>query len=163
VRWRSCCLICRSLLRMRLRIIVRRTMKRPKLFFPLTCVKRNLNRSLLLPRHRPSPGYRWVGSCITSFRACSAFTCVTTYGLAKSPSDLLHRRLRRLRCLHRRSDCYRVERSSSRAGLPPAVDQRLFTAHCNRVVTSEIALFSSGLPVIRQSPRGKHPMWSAEL
>lgn len=51
-----------------------------------------------------------------------------------SPSrlcDLLHRRLRRLCCLHRRSDCYRVERSSSRAGLSPAVDQRLFTAHHN--------------------------------
>jgi hypothetical protein len=31
--------------------------------------------------------------------------------------DPLHRRLRRLCCLHRRSDCYRVERSSSRAGL----------------------------------------------
>src|ERR1017187_3745809 len=39
--------------------------------------------------------------------------------------DPLHRRLRRLCCLHRRSDCYRVERSSSRAGLSPAVDQRL--------------------------------------
>src|ERR1019366_2442358 len=31
--------------------------------------------------------------------------------------DPFHRRLQRLRCLHRRSDCYRVERSSSRAGL----------------------------------------------
>src|SRR5437667_8588523 len=31
--------------------------------------------------------------------------------------DPLHRRLRRLCCLHRRSNCYRVERSSSRAGL----------------------------------------------
>ena len=39
--------------------------------------------------------------------------------------DLLHRRLRRLCCLHRRSNCYRVERSSSRAGLSPAVVQRL--------------------------------------
>jgi len=27
------------------------------------------------------------------------------------------------------SDCYRVERTSSRAGLTPAVDQRLFKAH----------------------------------
>ena len=44
-----------------------------------------------------------------------------------SPSHLcdpLHRRLRRLCYLHRRSDCYRVERTSSRAGLSPAVDQR---------------------------------------
>src|ERR1700741_415940 len=39
--------------------------------------------------------------------------------------DPLHRRLRRFCCLHRRSDCYRVERSSSRAGLSPAVVQRL--------------------------------------
>ncbi len=29
-----------------------------------------------------------------------------------------YRRLRRFRYLHRRSDCYRVERTSSRAGLP---------------------------------------------
>src|SRR5208282_319188 len=51
---------------------------------------------------------------------------------ACSPSrhcDPLHRRLQRLRYLHRCFDCYRAERTSSRAGLPPAVDQRLFTAH----------------------------------
>src|SRR5215470_8894276 len=52
--------------------------------------------------------------------------------------DPLHRRLRRLCYLHRRSDCYRVERSSSRAGLIPAVDQRLFTAHCKRLFTSTV-------------------------
>ena len=39
--------------------------------------------------------------------------------------DPLHRRLRRLCCLYRRSDCYRVERSSSRTGLHPAVAQCL--------------------------------------
>jgi hypothetical protein len=39
--------------------------------------------------------------------------------------DPLHRRLRRLCYLHRRSNCYRVERSSSRAGLSPAVVQYL--------------------------------------
>src|SRR5215472_7475725 len=55
--------------------------------------------------------------------------------------DPLHRRLRRLCYLHRRSDCYRVERSSSRAGLIPAVDQRLFTAHCNSDVTTTMPLF----------------------
>jgi hypothetical protein len=51
---------------------------------------------------------------------------------ACSPSrqcDLLHRRLQQLRCLRRCFDCYRVERTSSRAGLPPAVDHHLFTAH----------------------------------
>jgi len=41
-------------------------------------------------------------------------------------SDPLHRRLR---CLYRRFDCYRVERTSPRTGLAPAVDQGLFTAH----------------------------------
>src|ERR1035441_344498 len=39
--------------------------------------------------------------------------------------DPLLGRLGRLCCLHRRSDCYRVERSSSRAGLSPAVVQCL--------------------------------------
>jgi hypothetical protein len=49
-----------------------------------------------------------------------------------SPSrlrDPLHRRLRRLCCLHRPSDCYRVERSSSRAGLSSRCGPALFTAH----------------------------------
>jgi len=45
------------------------------------------------------------------------------------PSDPLHRWLRQLRCLRCRSDCYRVERTSSRARFPLAEDQRLFTAH----------------------------------
>jgi hypothetical protein len=38
---------------------------------------------------------------------------------AKSPSDSLHQRLQQIRCLHSCSDCYRVERTSSRAGLLP--------------------------------------------
>jgi AraC-like DNA-binding protein len=44
-------------------------------------------------------------------------------------SDPFHQRLQRLRCLCRCFDCYRVERTSSRAGLSPAEVQRLFTAH----------------------------------
>src|ERR1039457_2250071 len=80
----------------------------------------------MLHQRRPSPDNSWVGSCIISFVACSAFTRVTTCRLAKSPYATLYTGgLRRLCCLHRRSDCYRVERSSSRAGLSPAVDQRL--------------------------------------
>jgi AraC-like DNA-binding protein len=53
------------------------------------------------------------------------------YGLhlAESPCDPFHRKLRQLRCLRRRFDCYRVERTSSRAGVAPARVQRLFTAH----------------------------------
>ena len=85
----------------------------------------------LVPFHslRPSPKPGRVGSCISLFEACSAFTHVTACTLAKSPSDSLHRRLQQLRCLRRCFDCYRVERTSSRAGLTPAVDHHLFTAH----------------------------------
>jgi hypothetical protein len=80
-------------------------------------------------RRRPSPSERRVGSCVTLFEACSAFTRVTACMLTKSPCDPLHRRLQRLCYLHRCSDCYRAERTSSRAGLAPTVDQRLFAAH----------------------------------
>src|SRR5712692_7750120 len=59
----------------------------------------------------------------------SAFTKVTACTLAKSPCDSLHQRLQQFRCLHYCSDCYRVERTSSRTGLTPAVDHHLFTAH----------------------------------
>ena len=44
-------------------------------------------------------------------------------------SDTLSRRLRRLRCLRRRSDSYRPERSSCRVGIAPTEDPRLLTAH----------------------------------
>jgi hypothetical protein len=47
-------------------------------------------RSVLLHRLRPSPHNRQVGSCIISFVACSAFTHVTTYRLAKSPYATLY-------------------------------------------------------------------------
>jgi len=45
--------------------------------------------------------------------------------LAESLNDPLHRKLRQLRCLRCRLDCYRVERTSSRAGAAPAEVQRL--------------------------------------
>jgi len=66
----------------------------------------------LLPgsrRQRPSPYVRWVGSRIIRFEACSVFTRVTACLLAESPSDPLHRRLRQLRYLRHRSDCYWLE------------------------------------------------------
>jgi hypothetical protein len=54
------------------------------------------------------------------------FTQVMACRLAESPCDPLHRRLRQLRCLRCRFECfYRVERSSSRAGVSPAEVQRL--------------------------------------
>jgi hypothetical protein len=43
-------------------------------------------------RRRPSPDYSWVGSCIISFEACSAFTRVTTCRLAESPYATLSTR-----------------------------------------------------------------------
>jgi AraC-like DNA-binding protein len=70
--------------------------------------------------------------CNCFFGACLAFTHVTACTLAESPSDPFHRKLRQLRCLSRRFDCYRVERTSSRAGVSPAEVQRL----SRRTVTS---------------------------
>src|SRR5260370_36548463 len=67
-------------------------------------------------------------SCITIFEASLAFTQITACTLAKSPCDSLHQRLQQFRCLHRCSDCYRVERTSSRAGIPPLWTSA-FTAH----------------------------------
>ena len=83
-----------------------------------------------LHRQRPSLCNSQVGSCNCFFGACSAFTHVMACTLAESPSDPLHRKLRQLRCLRCRFDCYRVERTSSRAGVAPAEVQRLSTAHC---------------------------------
>ena len=78
-----------------------------------------------LHRQRPSLCNSQVGSCNYCFGACSAFTHVMACTLTESPSDPLHRKLRQLRCLRRRFDCYRVERTSSRAGVAPAEVQRL--------------------------------------
>src|ERR1017187_5090579 len=84
-------------------------------------------------RRRPSPDYRWVGSCIISFEACSAFTRVTTCRLAESPYAPLS------------TGGFSGFVASTAAPIAtgwsdpvpgrvfhPAVDQRLFTAHCNR-------------------------------
>src|ERR1019366_1411367 len=93
-------------------------------------------RSLLLHRLRPSPDYSWVGSCINSFEACSAFTHVTTCRLAKSPYATLY---------PGGSAGFVTSAAAPIATgwsdpvpgrvFRPAVDQRLFTAHCNRDVT----------------------------
>src|ERR1017187_1713811 len=40
---------------------------------------------VLSRRHRPSPKFRRVGTCVTRFEACSAFTHVTACTLAESP------------------------------------------------------------------------------
>jgi hypothetical protein len=65
--------------------------------------------------------------------------------------DPLYQRLQQLRYLHYCSDCYRVERTSSRAGfLIPAMDQHLFTAH----LTPKLAARAAP----RKSIRRKHPL-----
>ena len=74
------------------------------------------------PRRRPSPLVGRVGSCVDLLSVHSRYG-LQARGVAWATP--FHRRLQRLCCLHRRSDCYRVERTSSRAGLSPAVDQRL--------------------------------------
>ena len=53
------------------------------------------------------------------------FACIPNPGLLRR----LHPKLRQLRCLCCRFDCYRVERTSSRAGIAPTEVQRLFTAY----------------------------------
>jgi hypothetical protein len=68
---------------------------------------------------RPSLCNSKVGSCNCFFEACSAFTHVMACTLAESPSDPLHRKLRQLRCLRWRFDCYRVERTSPGRELHP--------------------------------------------
>src|ERR1035441_4693264 len=96
-----------------------------------------LIRSLLFHRLRPSPDYSWVGSCITCFEACSAFTRVTTCRLAESPYATLF------------TGGFSGFVASTAAPIAtgwsdpvpgrvfsPAVVQCLFTAHCNRDVTT---------------------------
>jgi hypothetical protein len=97
-----------------------------------------LIRSLLLHQLRPSPDYSWVSSCINSFVACSAFTLVTTYRLAKSPYATLYTG---------GSDGFVAFTAAPIAtgwsdlvpgrAFHPAVDQRLFTAHCNRLFSTD--------------------------
>jgi len=45
---------------------------------------------VLLRGRRPSPKFRRVGSCITLYEACSAFTRVTACTLAESPKATLY-------------------------------------------------------------------------
>ena len=87
-------------------------------------------RSLVLShRRRPSP---IIGGSAPALPVSGPAQRSLSLRPADSPSrqsDPLHRRLQQLRYLHYCSDCYRVERTSSRAGLSPTVNQRLFTAH----------------------------------
>jgi hypothetical protein len=77
--------------------------------------------SLIFP-HRTGLPYLSARSASTSSfsRPHRVFTCVTACIIAGSPiRDPFHRRLRRLRCLYRRFDCYWAS-DPSQAGLAPA-------------------------------------------
>jgi hypothetical protein len=105
----------------------------------------------LVPLHRlrPSLCNSQVGSCNCFSEACSAFTHVMACTLAESPCDPFHRKLRQLRCLRCRFDCYRVERTSSRAGVAPAEVQRL----SRRTITPTMLRWPS--PCFRQLNLGR--------
>jgi hypothetical protein len=103
-------------------------------------------------RRRPSPNVRRVGSRVISVETCSAFTHVAACSLARSPCDPLPRRLPPVRYLPDGSRCYRVERSSSRAGLAPAEDRRLCTAHDGDLLYWWIVLVSPRTPYGPMSP-----------
>ena len=85
----------------------------------------------LVPLHgqRPSLCNSQVGSCNYRFGTCLASTHVTACTLAESPCDPFHRKLRQIRCLPCRFDCYRVERTSSRGGSYTRGSPAPFTAH----------------------------------
>src|ERR1700720_4188099 len=104
-------------------------------------------RKYLLPRFRPSPNRRRVGSCVFGFEAFSAFNHVTAFMLAESPMrpsppkasaaslpPLL------LRLLPGGANQFP-------GGCTPAVDQRLFTAHSEKPTTQRTPRLSpSSLP-----------------
>jgi len=80
--------------------------------------------------------------------------------LAESPCDPFHRKLRQLRCLRRRFDCYRVERTSSRAGVAPAEVQRLSRRTSSPTTAFSNRMFSERPPkhpssACPESARGK--------
>src|SRR5438093_10241984 len=73
---------------------------------------------------RPSPTEDRVGSRITLFEACSAFTRVSACTLAESLTDPLTSECSCNKNPSCRSDCYRLERPSCRVGVPPTGKRR---------------------------------------
>ena len=114
-------------------------------------------RSVLLHRRRPSPDYSWVGSCIISFEACSAFTRVTTCRLAESPYATL--------CTGGSGGFVASTAAPIATGwsdpVPgrvchPAVDQCPFTAHCNRLIKEPICPTGSPATINSALSRIRH-------
>src|SRR3954451_20930211 len=104
---------------------------------PLACMPSPLPRqdrwarSLVLShRLRPSPDYRRVGSCISCFGACSAFSIVTACQLAKSPKATLYTGgFSSFVTSTTAPIATGWSEPVPRVGLSPTVNQRLFTAH----------------------------------
>src|SRR6266700_6718554 len=89
------------------------------------------------------------------------FSVHSRYGLQTRQvalCDPLHRRLRRLCCLHRRSNCYRVERSSSRAGLSFPLWTSAFSRRTeisplrSKPLNERYALITTVAPTFRADP-----------
>ena len=87
-----------------------------------------------------------------------SFTCVMACIFAESPSDPFHRRLRRIRCLLRRFDCYWAS-DPSQAGLPPAETHKPSrrTNSFRFFHTNPLASSGSSLPaLLRNASRVAH-------
>ena len=80
-------------------------------------------------QRRPSPLFRRVGSHITLFEACSAFTRVTACLLAESPSDPLPSKASTVSSPPLPLRLLPAGVTSCRVGLTPTKNQHLFTAH----------------------------------
>ena len=109
------------------------------LSIPLSCMPSSLPRwtpwtsvARLLHRRRPSPLLRRVGFHITLFEACSTFTRVTACMLADSPKGSLSLKcFSPIRYLLEPPQVLPAGATSCRAGITPAEDTRLCTAHCH--------------------------------
>ena len=88
-----------------------------------------LGRKLVATRRRPSPLFRRVGSRITLFEACSAFTRVTACLLAESPSDPLSSKASTVSSPPLPLRLLPAGATTCRVGLAPTRNQHLFTAH----------------------------------
>jgi hypothetical protein len=85
---------------------------------------------MLVQGRRPHWTFRGLLDVHCALSACGGSACC----VAKATH--LSRRLRRFCHLHRRSDSFWLERPSCHAGLTPAEDQHLDTAHTSRVPVS---------------------------
>jgi len=78
---------------------------------------------------QPSPRPQRVGLGHVAFGAVLAFTRVAACSLADGPRPPFPPRLRPLRCLRNRWECYPAGTTVTGAGLPPAGTAHLCTAH----------------------------------